>query len=57
MVTFLPGQLGACVPVEITSDDLEEGDEELCVGVVSSDPAVLAPEPCNVTVTILDAGR
>ena len=42
--------------VEIVSDDVEEGNEEFCVGVVSSDPAVQAPEPCDVTVTILDAG-
>ena len=43
--------------IEIISEDLVEGDEQFCVDVMSSDPGIQAPEPCSVTVTILDAGR
>ena len=51
----MPGQNMVCVDIEITNDQVEEGDEEFCVQLSSDNMDVnFGDDACHVCVTIMD---
>ena len=51
----MPGQNMVCVDIEITNDQVQEGDEEFCVQLSSDNTDVdFGNDDCHICVTVKD---